>query len=268
MKDSSGTIIYVGKAKHLRNRVRSYFNKDRDVKTAALMRKVDSIDYVVCRNQYEALLLENNLIKEHAPRYNINLKDGKTYPVIRVTNEPFPRVFRTRRIVEDGSRYYGPYASVQQIDRYLELVEKLFPLRKCRGPLKKRDHPCLYYHIGRCPAPCAGKKTQKEYRARVRGIETLLSGRVKTLLTELRREMKSAVADLRFEKAAELRDAIAAIETSSEEQQVVDFDPDARDYMGLYRRHTRCSIAVMHMRGGKLLGSDLFTSRRSDRKKI
>jgi excinuclease ABC subunit C len=258
MKDASGAIIYVGKAKQLRNRVRSYFSKDKDVKTTALMKRVDSIDYVVCRNEYEALLLENNLIKEHSPRYNINLKDGKTYPVIRVTNEEYPRVFRTRRIVNDGSRYYGPYANVQQIDRYLELIEKLFPLRKCRGPLKKREHPCLYYHIGRCAGVCAGRTTHEEYRSRVRSIESILSGRVKMLVARLRREMKTAGAELEFERAAELRDAIAAIEMANEEQQVVDFELDSRDYLGVYRRHTRVSFAILHMRGGKLLGTDLY----------
>jgi excinuclease ABC subunit C len=258
MKDASDSIIYVGKAKNLRNRVRSYFTRDRDVKTAALMKKVRTIDYVVCRNEYEALLLENNLIKEHRPRYNINLKDGKTYPVIRVTNEEYPRVFRTRRILQDGSRYYGPYANVHQIDRYLELVEKLFPLRKCRGPLKKKEHPCLYYHIGRCAAVCAGRTTKEEYRTRVKGIEKLLSGKVKSLLADLRKQMKTAVSDLRFEEAAKLRDAITAIETSHEEQQVVDFDQNARDYMGINRRHGRISLAMLHMRSGKLTGSDCY----------
>ena len=258
MKNASGAIIYVGKAKQLRNRVRSYFSKDKDVKTTALMKKVFSIDYIVCRNQYEALLLENNLIKEHAPHYNINLKDGKTYPVIRVTNEEYPRVFRTRRIVDDGSRYYGPYANVQQIDRYLELIEKLFPLRKCRGPIREREHPCLYYHIGRCAAVCAGRTTLEEYRSRVRGIESILSGRVKTLTARLRREMKAAGEALEFEKAAELRDAITAIETANEEQQVVDFDSDSRDYLGVHRRHTRVSFAILHMRGGRMLGTDLY----------
>src|SRR6056297_1122749 len=228
MRDVEDTILYVGKAKSLKSRVRSYFSKDKDVKTTVLMKKVDRIEYIVCRSEYEALLLENNLIKENRPRYNINLKDGKTYPVIRITNEEYPRVFRTRRIVQDGSTYFGPYANVYQIDRYLELIERLFPLRKCRGPIRKRDHPCLYYHIGRCAAVCAGKTSHAEYMKRIEGIKKLLSGESAALIDDLEREMEAAVAYLKFEKAADLRDTIAAIRGTEEEQQVVDFDPDVR----------------------------------------
>ena len=157
MKNRSDKVIYVGKAGDLKKRVRSYFTGSRDVKTRFLVQKISDIEYIITKTEYEALILENNLIKKWKPYYNINLKDGKTYPVIRITREEFPRIFRTRRIVQDGSRYYGPYPKVQSIDRYLELIDKLFPLRKCKGPLKKREHPCLYYHIGRCGAPCCGK---------------------------------------------------------------------------------------------------------------
>ncbi|MFW5880089.1 MAG: excinuclease ABC subunit UvrC, partial [Spirochaetota bacterium] len=260
MKDTAETILYVGKAKNLRNRVRSYFNKDRDVKTSVLMNKVDHIEYLVCRSEYEALLLENNLIKEHRPRYNINLKDGKTYPVIRITNEEYPRVFRTRRIVQDGSTYFGPFANVYQIDRYLEVIEKVFPLRKCRGPIKKRDHPCLYYHIGRCAAVCAGKTTHDEYAKRIDGITKLLSGETDALIADLERDMQDAVEALKFEQAADIRDTIAAIRGTQEEQQVVDFDPDVRDYLGLYLKDDLVSMTIFHMRGGKLLGTELFHS--------
>ncbi|MCK4514662.1 MAG: excinuclease ABC subunit C, partial [Spirochaetaceae bacterium] len=217
MRNGDNEILYVGKAKNLRNRVRSYFNRDQDAKTSILMSKVASVEHLVCRNEYEALLLENNLIKEWKPRYNINLKDGKSYPVIRITNEKYPRVFRTRNIVQDGSKYFGPYASVYQLDRYLELIERLFPLRKCRGPIKKRDHPCLYYHIGRCAAVCAGKTDQKEYSRRVRGIEKLLNGDVDNLIANQERKMKAAVAELKFEQAASIRDTIAAIRNVNEE---------------------------------------------------
>jgi excinuclease ABC subunit C len=260
MRDIDETILYVGKAKNLRNRVRSYFNKDRDVKTTVLMKKVDHIEYIVCRSEYEALLLENNLIKENRPKYNINLKDGKTYPVIRITNEKYPRVFRTRRIVQDGSTYFGPYANVYQVDRYLELIEKLFPLRKCRGPIRKRDHPCLYYHIGRCAAVCAGKTSHDEYRKRIEGIKKLLSGETDALLADLERDMQAAVEELKFEKAADIRDTIAAIKGSQEEQQVVDFDPDVRDYLGVYLKDELVSMTIFHMRAGKLLGTELFHS--------
>ena len=260
MRDAQGQVLYVGKAKNLRNRVRSYFNRDRDAKTSVLMKKVAGIEHVVCRNEYEALLLENNLIKEWLPRYNINLKDGKSYPVIRITNETYPRVFRTRNIVRDGSTYFGPFANVYQLDRYLELIEKLFPLRKCRGPIRKRAHPCLYYHIGRCAAVCAGKTDKAEYARRIRGIKRLLSGDVDSLVADLQKQMERAVADLRFERAADLRDTIAAVRSTVEVQQVVDFDPDVRDYVGFHQRENMVSLTVFHMRGGKLLGSENYHS--------
>jgi excinuclease ABC subunit C len=260
MRDAGDSILYVGKAKNLRNRVRSYFNRDKDVKTSVLMKKVDHIDYIVCRSEYEALLLENNLIKENRPRYNINLKDGKTYPVIRITNEKWPRVFRTRHIVQDGSTYFGPYANVHQIDRYLEVIEKLFPLRKCRGPIRRREHPCLYYHIGRCAAVCAGKTSHDEYMKRIDAIRKLLSGEADALVHDLERDMQEAVSELRYEKAADIRDTIAAIRGTQEEQQVVDFDPDVRDYLGLYEKDGLVSMTIFHMRAGRMLGTELFHS--------
>ncbi|GAB1484243.1 hypothetical protein MASR2M78_30610 [Treponema sp.] len=149
MRDGDGSVIYVGKARILRNRLSSYFSGDKDVKTKTLLRHVRSIETIQVNNEYEALLLENTLIKQYSPKYNINLKDGKSYPVVRITNEDFPRVFRTRRIIEDGSLYFGPFPNVHAVDTMLELIDKLFPLRKCRN-LKNRKAPCMYYHIGRC----------------------------------------------------------------------------------------------------------------------
>ena len=260
MRSADSEILYVGKAKNLRNRVRSYFNRDRNAKTSILMSKVANVEHMVCRNEYEALLLENNLIKEWKPRYNINLKDGKSYPVIRITNEKYPRIFRTRNIVQDGSKYFGPYASVYQLDRYLELIERLFPLRKCRGPIRKRDHPCLYYHIGRCAAVCAGETDQKEYSRRVRGIEKLLNGEVDNLIADQEKKMKAAVAKLKFEQAASIRDTIAAIRNVNEEQQVVDFESDNRDYLGFFVRNEALSLTLFHMRSGKLVGSENYHS--------
>ncbi|WP_455382494.1 excinuclease ABC subunit UvrC, partial [Salinispira pacifica] len=258
MKDASGKIIYVGKAKVLVNRVRSYFTGEKDVKTSVLIRKVAQIDYIITQNEYEALILENNLIKRWKPRYNINLKDGKTYPVIRITADEYPRVFRTRRIVQDGSEYFGPYPDVQSIDTYLELIERLFPLRKCRGPLKHRDHPCLYFHIGRCAAPCAGRINREEYLGHVDQIRKLLSGRTDTLLTDLHERMLKASEELRFEQAAELRDSIDAIRTLQAKQQVVDTDLDARDYVASASKEELATFVVFQMRNGKLLGSDIY----------
>ncbi len=258
MKDEAGKIIYVGKAKNLLNRVRSYFTGNKDVKTTVLVSKVASIEHIITQNEYEALILENNLIKQWTPRYNINLKDGKTYPVIRITAEEFPRVFRTRRIIHDGSEYFGPYTNVGNIDTYLELIERLFPLRKCRGDVVKRKHPCLYYHMGRCAGACAGKIDREAYAAHVEQIRKLLRGDTEELLEDLRRRMDEEVAGLRFEKAAELRDTIQAIEQLQERQQVMDYDLESRDYIAFAAKEELATFCVFQMRAGKLLGSDVF----------
>ncbi|MBN1685321.1 MAG: GIY-YIG nuclease family protein, partial [Spirochaetales bacterium] len=191
MKDDAGKIIYVGKASSLKKRVGSYFTGSKDVKTRVLVSNIAALETITTRNSYEALVLENNLIKQWLPRFNINLKDGKSYPVIRVTGDDYPRVFRTRRIIDDGSEYFGPYPDVHKLDAYLELIEQLFPLRKCKGPLKKREHPCLYYHIRRCPAPCAGYIDKLEYGKTVDSIRNLLSGHVEPLIRELTTSMQS-----------------------------------------------------------------------------
>jgi excinuclease ABC subunit C len=261
MRDAKGSIIYVGKAKNLKKRVSSYFSGTKDVKTRVLVDRIDRIEYITTGNEYEALLLENNLIKEHTPRYNISLKDGKSYPVIRITAEQFPRIFRTRRIIQDGSEYFGPYTDVTKIDIYLDLIERLFPLRKCRGRLKKRDRPCLYYHIGRCSAPCCGKISREEYMKHVEGARRLLSGETAELLAGLKEEMQAASMGLNFEKAAELRDTIAAVETVGRGQEVVDFAAESRDYVACAMNDTLCSFVVFRMREGKLIGRDLFRGR-------
>jgi len=258
MKNNRGTVIYIGKAKDLKKRVSSYFTGTPDVKTRVLISKISALEYLVTRNEYEALLLENNLIKKNRPRYNIDLKDGKSYPVIRVTNEPFPRIYRTRRIIQDGSHYFGPYTDVKNIDIYLELIEKLFPLRKCRGSLKKRSHPCLYYHIGRCSAPCIGRISREEYQEHVHSAMKLLSGETAELLRDLRKNMEKEARNLNYEKAAELRDTIDAIERVGIKQEVVDFNMEKRDYVAGYQRETLCSFIVFQMRSGKILARDLF----------
>lgn len=261
MRDTGGVIIYIGKAKNLKKRVSSYFSGNKDVKTRVLVDRIDRIEYITTGNEYEALLLENNLIKEHTPRYNINLKDGKSYPVIRITAEPFPRIFRTRRIIQDGSEYFGPYTNVGDIDVYLDLIERLFPLRKCKGKVKKREHPCLYYHIGRCSAPCCGKIDRESYLRHVDGARRLLSGETEELLVGLRRRMEEAASRLDFEKAAELRDTISAVETVGKDQEVVDFSSESRDYVACAMNDSLCSFAVFRMRDGKLVGRDLYRGR-------
>lgn len=258
MRDGNSKVIYVGKAVDLRKRVSSYFLAGRDIKTQFLVQRIASIEFIITANEYEALVLENNLIKQWKPRYNVNLKDGKSYPVIRITADEYPRVFRTRRIIRDGSDYFGPYPDAKAVDRYLELIEKLFPLRKCKGKLKKRDAPCLYYHIGRCKAPCVGKVDAAEYGVEVDRVRKLLSGATEELTAELTAEMQSAAEALEFEKAASLRDSVAAIVTVEEGQQVQDFVEEARDYLAVATAGRFASFAVFQMRDGKLVGRELF----------
>jgi len=258
MRDAEGTIIYVGKAKVLVNRVKSYFTGDKDIKTRTLVRRIHDIEFIITSSEYEALLLENNLIKENKPRFNILLKDGKSYPLIRVTKEDFPRVFKTRRVVDDGSDYYGPFPNLKHLDLSIELTDKLFPLRKCKGPLKLRKEPCLYYHLGRCQGPCIGKVDVEGYRKQVLRVKNLLSGKTATLEKELTSQMKQASADLRFEAAAELRDTLKAVQELSDDRAVLDLNPEQRDYVAMVAEANHATFVVLQMRGGKVMGRDLF----------
>jgi excinuclease ABC subunit C len=257
MRSSEGEIIYVGKAKVLRDRLSSYFSGRKDVKTRHLVSRIDAIEWIIAASEYEALLLENTLIKRHSPKYNINLKDGKSYPSVRVTSEDFPRVFRTRRIIRDGSLYFGPFPSAETVDVYLDLVRKLFPLRRC-AVMRKRESPCMYYHIGRCSGPCAGKITKEAYSEYVEEVKKLLSGETEALLAELRGKMAAASAGLRFEEAARLRDSAAAIELFAGRSSAVDFDPEARDYVAWAADGDLVCYVVFQMREGKLSGRDLL----------
>ena len=258
MKDADGRTIYVGKARSLRSRVRSYFNGEKDIKTRFLLANMADIEVIITGTEYEALILENNLIKQRKPRYNINLKDGKSYPVIRITAEEFPRVYRTRRMIFDGSEYFGPFPKPQAIDLYLHLIQRHFPLCKYRGSQKKRAYPCLNYHMGRCAGACCGKITREEYLKIVDGVRKLLSGKSEELLADLREKMRDASARLDFERAARLRDQIAAIEEVSVEQRVMEFTEEDRDYIALAASGESLVIVVLQVRGGKLLGKEVF----------
>ena len=257
---NAGKVIYVGKAKNLFRRVSSYFSGSKDIKTTHLVSKIEDIEYIITKTEYEALVLENNLIKKYMPKYNINLKDGKTYPVIKITNEDFPAVFKTRYIYEDGASYFGPYPSVEVLEKYLELVKKKFPLRKCKGQLKPRKTPCLYYHIGSCLAPCCKKADKKEYSIYVRKVKTLLAGNTKTFVTELKRQMKEYSQKLDYEKAAECRDFITAVTELVTEQKVQDFNQESRDYIAAESDGVYTAFVVLQMRGGKLSGKSVFIS--------
>ena len=264
LKDRRGRVLYVGKSKNLRARVGTYFNAGgpgaaRDIKTHVLMSKVADFEVIVTQSEFEALLLENSLIKDRAPRYNINLKDGKSYPVIRLTNEEYPKVFRTRTIILDGSEYFGPFPKVNQIDVYLTLIDKLFPLRKRGDVFKRREQPCLNFHIGRCAAPCVGNIEAPAYRRRVAAVRKLLTGNSPALIRELRTLMEQEAAALRFERAAEYRDQIRAIgEVVDSEQDVVDFSREARDYVGCHRDGAHYTVTLLPIRHGQLLGKERF----------
>ena len=256
-RDENGTIIYVGKAKNLKNRLTSYFSGQRTVKTRLLVSRAASIEYITTTNEYEALLLENNLIKKHSPRYNICLKDGKSYPVLRVTKEDFPKIFRTRRILQDGSLYFGPYPNVAALDTFIENIYRLYPVRHCRT-LRKRESPCLYYHMKQCKAPCCGKIDKEEYNNYIEEITSLLSGQADSAIEKMTAEMKAASANLDFEKAARLRDGIKALMVLQNQNIVESFDSEDRDYIAHYSEGELVSFTVLKIRGGKLLGRENY----------
>lgn len=258
MKDSSGVVIYVGKAKNLHRRVNQYFLPGRDPKTQALVGKISRIEHIITGNEYEALVLENNLIKRYNPHYNILLKDGKSYPVIRITNEPFPKIFATRRVIKDGSRYFGPFPDAGRMQQFLGLIDKLFSFRKCGMPLKMLPSPCLYYHIGRCSGPCCGKVSEQEYQKNVDKVIDLLEGRSESLQRKLQTEMAEASRLLDFETAARKRDLIKAVHAVTEQQEVQDFASESRDYAAIEMRSPLCTISLMQIRDGKLLGKALY----------
>ena len=258
-KDPSGSVLYVGKAKKLRARVSSYFNRGpRDSRALMLAARTASIETVLTGSESEAFLLENSLIKRFAPRYNINLKDGKSYPVIRLTAEEFPRVYRTRTIVFDGSEYFGPFAKANQIDVYLDLIDRLFPLRKRGEVFRRRPAPCLNHYINRCAAPCVGAIDPGEYAERVRAVRTLVSGRADDLTRDLTRRMSQAASDQRFERAAAIRDQLQAIRDVTEQQHVAGVEADARDYIGHFAGGDWHRFLVLQFRGGNLVGRERF----------
>lgn len=264
MRDGKGTVIYVGKAKDLHRRVTSYFLANRPPKTAALVAKIHHIDHIITGNEYEALVLENNLIKKYNPHYNIDLKDGKSYPVIRITHEDFPKVFKTRRLINDGSKYFGPYPDAGKLDTFLDLIQKIFPLRRCGTPLKKQLRPCLYYHLGLCGGPCAGLISKDQYRAYIDEVERFLSGDDQSLKQKLRSEMESDAKAFKFEDAAKKRDMLVALETVGKEQEVQDFTSEARDYAAIEMRSPLCTVSIMQMRDGRLIGRALYRAETFD----
>jgi len=260
-RDREGTVLYVGKAKRLRSRVRSYVAQDHveSIKTRALMLAAANLETIVVPTEAEALILEANLIKEYHPKYNIALRDDKSYPYIKVTvSEPFPRVWVTRHLQDDGSRYFGPYTDVGAMRRALNVVKRLFTVRSCNFDMPKQmpERPCLDYYIKRCKAPCILAKTQGEYRAMIDEVLVFLDGRTDEVARRVRERMDLAVESLDFERAAELRDALRHLEQMSEPTAIMTIEGGDRDVVGYARDGDDAAIALMRIRGGKLLARE------------
>ena len=261
-KDRDGTILYVGKAKRLRSRVRSYFASDHlatSVKTHALVRQIADVETIVLPTEAHALILEANLIKEYRPRFNIALRDDKSYPYIKVTvQEPYPRVYVTRRLVEDGARYFGPYTDVGAMRRALNVVKRLFTVRSCvyDMPREMPARPCLDHSIGRCKAPCVFLQSQAEYAAMIDEVVDFLDGRADQVTRRVRERMELAAESLDFERAAELRDALKHLEKMEEPTVVVRISGGDTDVIGYARDGDDASVAILRIRGGKLLARE------------
>lgn len=254
MKDKNGTIIYVGKAKILKNRVRSYFTGSHDTKTERLVSEIEDFEYIVTESNIEALLLEINLIKKNDPKYNIMLKDDKTYPFIKITNEAYPRLLITRKVLKDKALYFGPYPDVGAANETKKLLDRLFPLRKCKVLPKE---VCLYYHMGQCLAPCVFDVPTKVYEEMVAEIKRFLSGGHTEIRDNIAAEMEAAAANLEFEKAAELRDQIKAIDTVMTKQKMTQTDFMDRDVFGYVIDKGWMCVQVFFVRQGKLIERDV-----------
>ncbi len=262
-RNHEGTVIYVGKAKNLKNRLSSYFSAGQHIKTRLLVSNAENIEYITTSNEYEAFLLENNLIKKYNPHYNIQLKDGKSYPSLKITNEDFPRFYKTRLIKKDGSLYFGPYPDAGALDTFIDSLYKLYPVRHCRT-FKKRTAPCMYYHIGRCKAPCCNKISREAYNEFIEEIKALLEGKGDETVNKLQTKMKEAAGNLEFEKAARIRDSLKALAILQNQNIVEDFESGDRDYIAHWREGELVSFTVLKIRGGKLLGRDNFQAESLD----
>lgn len=257
MKNAEGRIIYVGKAIVLKNRVRQYFQsgKNHTPKVRAMVSHIADFEIIMTASEVEALILECNLIKKHRPRYNISLKDDKSYPYVKVTlQEDFPRVFITRRILKDGARYFGPYTNATAVHESLKLLRRLFPLRTCKH---LQERPCLEYHIKRCLAPCAGKVEKGDYDAMIRAVLLFLEGRTEDVERELQLRMEQAAENFHFEIAARLRDQLLAVRKVAEKQNIVTGSGD-QDAIGLARSEIGVVVQVFMIRGGKMIGREHF----------
>lgn len=256
MKNNEGTIIYVGKAKILKNRVRSYFTGSHDGKTQRLVSEIEDFEYIVTSSPMEALLLECNLIKQHDPRYNVMLKDDKTYPYIKITGKQHPRLEVTRKVVKDGGKYFGPYANVGAAQQTKKMMDKIYPLRKCKNIPK---NVCLYYHLDQCLAPCIHELNSEHYKPIIEEITRFLNGNYTEIRDRLKKKMEEASNQLEFEKAREYRDQIYGIDAVVEKQTVTSTDSTDRDVWGYYVEKGWMSIQIFHVRQGKLIERNVAT---------
>ena len=262
MKDSAGTIIYVGKAINLKNRVRSYFHESADhaFKTRQMVKKIADIDIIVVNSELEALILEMNLIKEHRPFYNVRLKDDKRYPYIKIHwADDFPKLSITRQMVEDGSRYFGPYTSVWAVHQTLDILRKIFPYLTCAREITGKDpRPCLYYDIKLCSGPCIGAIDKSAYRQMIDDLSKFLEGKTDPVVKRLQSEMQSASENLNYERAAALRDQIQSIEHVVERQKIISDDQKDTDIVALARNKGDACVQIFFVRSGKLIGREYF----------
>lgn len=253
-KDKNGTIIYVGKAKNLRNRVRSYFRGSHDTKTEALVSEIVDFEFIVTESNIEALLLEINLIKENKPKYNIMLKDDKSYPFIKITNERYPRLIITRQVKKDGGLYFGPYPDVGAANEIKRLLDRIFPFRKCTNPPSK---VCFYYHLGQCMAHTVCHKDEAYFKGMAQEVSDFLKGQDDKIIDELKLKMTTAAQNMEFERAAEYRDLIQAIGTLRTKQRVMANDLQNRDVFGYYVDKGWMCVQVFFVRQGKLIERDV-----------
>ena len=262
MRDADGAVIYVGKAVDLRSRVRSYFQPSswENAKVRAIVSEVADLEFIVTDSELEALILEANLIKQHRPRYNVRLKDDKRYPYIKITwADPYPKVLITRRMEQDGSRYFGPFTSSSAVHQTLDLLRKSFPYLTCNRDITGQDRrPCLYYDIKLCLGPCIGAATQDEYRAMIQGLARFLEGRSEEVIADLEKRMQTAADELDFERAASLRDQLRAVQLVVRRQKIVSSVGIDQDVIAFARANGDACVQVFFIRGGKLLGREYF----------
>ena len=271
-KDLENEIIYIGKAKNLRNRVRSYFQKSKhqSAKNISLIKRIANVEWLVVRSEVEALLTEANLIKQHQPHYNVSLKDDKSFPYIRITKEPYPRVFITREVVRDGSKYFGPYTDVYHLRRSLKAVHKIFPVRSCdyfindESIAAEKVSLCLDYHIKKCQGPCEGMVPESDYNEMIKQVIQFLQGRTKETEKYIQNQMEKASSEMRFEDAGMYRDQLHAIGQFKDRQRKVAADFEDRDVFAFAKEEDYAIAVIVRIRNGRITSREKISLRKLD----